>query len=82
MLVRLAARLIGLVVVGLDQHVELAAIKQLAPIQRSYNAQTREWPVDLLALPELLCYLAPLGYTPSPPLKATRTLRSTKSFTP
>ena len=48
----------------------IAAIKQLAPIQRSYNAQTREWPVDLLALPELLCYLAPLGYTPSPPLKA------------
>ena len=43
----------------------ISSIKQLAPVQRSYNAQTKEWPVDLLALPELLSHLAPLGYAPS-----------------
>ena len=48
----------------------VAALKQLAPIQRSYSALTKEWPVDLLALPDLLAHLAQLHYVPPPRLAA------------
>lgn len=48
----------------------VTAIKQLAPQQRSYNAQTKEWPIDLLALPELLAHLEPLQYAPTEHLQA------------
>ena len=48
----------------------VAALKQLAPVQRSYSALTKEWPVDLLALPDLLAHLAQLHYVPPARLAA------------
>ena len=48
----------------------VAALKQLAPVQRSYSALTKEWPVDLLALPDLLAHLAQLHYVPERRLAA------------
>ena len=36
------------------------AIKSLPPWQRAWDPATRTWPVEVLALPELLEALAPL----------------------
>ncbi|CAE8646879.1 unnamed protein product [Polarella glacialis] len=43
----------------------VAAIKQLPPSLRSYEPAVRLWHIDVLALPELLEVLGPLGYKPS-----------------
>lgn len=43
----------------------VAAMKQLAPSTRSYDAPSRTWNVELLVLPELLEHLQPLGYSAS-----------------
>eukprot|EP00933_Yihiella_yeosuensis_P025725 TRINITY_DN19959_c1_g1_i1.p1 TRINITY_DN19959_c1_g1~~TRINITY_DN19959_c1_g1_i1.p1 ORF type:complete len:453 (-),score=61.77 TRINITY_DN19959_c1_g1_i1:358-1668(-) len=40
----------------------VAAIKQLSPAQRSYDKKSKSWTLDLLALPEVLEHLKPLGY--------------------
>ncbi len=40
----------------------VAAIKQVPPNQRSYNPTTKVWPVDLLALPDLLDHFKQLGF--------------------
>ena len=57
---------IGRVIVTFVYNADVvAAIKQLPPIQRAYDATTRAWPVDLLALPELLSHLQQeAGYAP------------------
>jgi hypothetical protein len=47
-----------------DPHV-VSALKMLSPVQRSYDPSTKEWTVDILALPELLEHLEPLGFSPS-----------------
>jgi hypothetical protein len=59
---------IGRIVCSFEYDTDVvSALKQLAPTQRSYNPTTHDWPIDLLALPELLVHLAaePLGYRPS-----------------
>eukprot|EP00854_Cymbomonas_tetramitiformis_P015546 gene15546-18428_t len=48
----------------------VSAIKQLPPTQRSYDPATKSWPIDLLALPDLLEHLGALSYTPSTALSA------------
>jgi hypothetical protein len=48
----------------------VSAIKNLPPTQRSFNPVTKQWPIDLLALPELLEHLEPLGYSPCEKLTA------------
>lgn len=47
----------------------VSALKMLSPVQRSYNPETKAWSVDILALPELLEHLEPLGFHPSPRLQ-------------
>ena len=42
----------------------VAAIKQLLPTHRAYVPSSKAWHVDLLALPELVEFLEPLGYKP------------------
>jgi hypothetical protein len=42
----------------------VAAIKQLPPNQRSFDPLTKQWPVELLALPAMLEHLRPMGYVP------------------
>lgn len=42
----------------------------LSPVQRSYDPLTKAWTVDILALPELLNHLKPLGFSPSSRLEA------------
>ena len=59
---------IGRVIVsfGYDKDV-IAAIKLLPPGLRSYNADLRVWPIDLLVLPELLTHLQnEAGYAAPP----------------
>lgn len=41
------------------------AIKNLPPSQRSFHPTLKVWPIDLLALPDLLEHLLLLGYAPS-----------------
>eukprot|EP00746_Dinoflagellata_sp_MGD_P136259 gnl/MRDRNA2_/MRDRNA2_70225_c0_seq1.p1 gnl/MRDRNA2_/MRDRNA2_70225_c0~~gnl/MRDRNA2_/MRDRNA2_70225_c0_seq1.p1 ORF type:complete len:444 (+),score=69.09 gnl/MRDRNA2_/MRDRNA2_70225_c0_seq1:160-1491(+) len=43
----------------------VAAIKQIPPAHRMYEPPTKSWKVDLLAMPELIEVLRPLGYTPN-----------------
>ena len=58
------ADVIGRVVCAFQYDADVvAALKQLAPIQRAYDGQSKEWRIDLLALPELLVYLK--DYMPS-----------------
>ena len=40
----------------------VASLKQLSPLQRTYDPDTKIWTIDILALPELLEHLQPLGY--------------------
>lgn len=61
-----AVNSIGSVLVTFLYDAEVvSALKMLSPVQRSYNPSTKAWTVDMLALPELLEHLEPLGYTPS-----------------
>jgi hypothetical protein len=46
------------------------AIKNLPPSQRSFDPTLKVWPIDLLALPDLLEHLLPLGYAPCEKVKA------------
>jgi hypothetical protein len=48
----------------------VSAIKMLPPNQRSFDPVTKHWPIDLLALPDLVEYLLPLEYAPCDMLKA------------
>jgi hypothetical protein len=48
----------------------VSAIKMLPPNQRSFDPVTKYWPVDLLALPDLVEHLLPLEYAPCDKLKA------------
>lgn len=43
----------------------VASVKNVSPLQRSYNPASKIWTVDILALPELLEHLEPLGYKPN-----------------
>lgn len=43
----------------------VASLKQLSPLQRTYDPITKIWTLDVLALPELLDHLQPHGYTPN-----------------
>ena len=47
----------------------VAAFKQLSPTMRTYEPASKQWTADLLALPELLEHLQPLGYAPSHALR-------------
>jgi Zinc-finger of C2H2 type len=42
----------------------VASLKNLSPSQRTYDPATKIWTIDVLALPELLEHLQPLGYNP------------------
>jgi len=43
----------------------VSALKMLSPVQPSYDPATKAWTVDILALPELVEHLEPLGYVHS-----------------
>lgn len=47
----------------------VASLKKLSPLQRTYDPATKIWTLDVLALPELLEHLQPLGYAPSQELQ-------------
>ena len=56
---------LGKVIVSFSySHEVVAAIKCLPPWQRSWDPATKSWPVELLALPELLDALEPLCAEP------------------
>ena len=45
------------------------ALKMIPPSCRNYNSVSKEWSVDLLALPHVMEFLLPLSYHPSQELK-------------
>eukprot|EP00928_Gymnodinium_smaydae_P037937 TRINITY_DN26273_c0_g5_i1.p1 TRINITY_DN26273_c0_g5~~TRINITY_DN26273_c0_g5_i1.p1 ORF type:complete len:577 (-),score=38.16 TRINITY_DN26273_c0_g5_i1:240-1970(-) len=57
----------GSIIVSFQYNAALvSAVKQLAPIQRSYDSSTKTWDIRLFALSEFLQHIQPLGYTQFP----------------
>ena len=54
----------------------VSALKMLSPTQRTYNPATKAWSIDILALPDLLEILMPLGYSASKRLRDLSSLTS------
>jgi hypothetical protein len=54
----------------------VSALKMLSPTQRTYNPVTKTWSIDILALPDLLAILIPLGYSASKRLTDLSSLTS------
>ena len=54
----------------------VSALKMLSPTQRTYNPVTKAWSIDILALPDLLESLMPMGYSASKRLTDLSSLTS------